>query len=95
MSNYARGVRLEHKCRDFFIAQGYTVIRSAGSKGAADLVAISGNDVVLVQVGKKGKSVADALQRLAAVPAPAHVRKEVWIWVPRQGWRLASAAASL
>lgn len=93
MTNYGKGARLEYKCRDLLVERGYTVIRSAGSKGAADLVAVSGADVVLIQVGKRGKSVAEAARRLQAVAAPQSVRKEVWIWVPRKGWRVATVVA--
>lgn len=39
MSRYAAGRRLEWKARKALEAQGYFVIRSAGSKGPVDLVA--------------------------------------------------------
>ena len=40
MSNYSAGRTFEWKVRDALIAAGFWVIRAAGSKGAADLVAI-------------------------------------------------------
>lgn len=38
--NYRRGVRLERRVQDDLEAQGYFVIRAAGSKGVADLCAL-------------------------------------------------------
>lgn len=43
MSNYTRGRAKEYKLKNFLIAKGYEVFRSAGSHGVADLVAISKN----------------------------------------------------
>lgn len=40
MSNYSAGRQFEYKVRDELIMAGYWCIRAAGSKGAADLVAI-------------------------------------------------------
>jgi Holliday junction resolvase len=41
MNNYARGRAFEYRCRNELRAKGYTVIRSAQSKGCADLVALT------------------------------------------------------
>lgn len=49
MSNYQRGARVEIAAMDALGALGYDVVRSAGSKGAADLVAWSGNLRLVVQ----------------------------------------------
>lgn len=37
--NYISGRNFEYKVRDYLISKGYLVVRSAGSKGVADLVA--------------------------------------------------------
>lgn len=51
MTNHAaRGRRSENNVRDELGAYGYDVIRSAASKGAADLIAIGDGFAVLVQV---------------------------------------------
>ena len=65
MVNQARrGARAENLVRDRLGELGYDVIRSAASKGCADLVAIGDNTVILVQVklGTHG--------RLDVYPAP-------------------------
>lgn len=38
--SYAAGRALEYRVRDLLIASGYLVVRSAGSKGVIDLVAL-------------------------------------------------------
>lgn len=55
MSNVSRGRVLEWKARDLFIQAGYYVIRSAGSKGLADLIALAPGKVVLIQC-KRGSA---------------------------------------
>ena len=78
MSAYAAGRRLEYRARDELIAQGYTVVRSAGSKGPIDLVAI-GRTVRLIQVKARSPRRADRL-KLAAVSTPRGVQREIWQW---------------
>jgi len=61
VTRYTSGRRAEWKARDYLRARGYYVIRSAGSKGLADLVAFkTGRPVLLVQVKYGGKSRAGA-----------------------------------
>ena len=86
MSRYAAGRRLEYIARDEMQTRGYTVIRSAGSKGPVDLVGIGPRDVLLIQVKAEGQSIAAAVRKLAALPCPACVRCEVWEWKGREGW---------
>lgn len=51
MTNHAaRGRQAENRVRDELGGYGYDVLRSAGSKGAADLIAIGDGFAVLVQV---------------------------------------------
>ena len=48
--NYERGRRFEYKIKTFFMRRGYYVTRSAGSHGAADLVALKrGKRPLLIQ----------------------------------------------
>lgn len=50
MNHAARGRSAENAVRDELGLYGYDVLRSAGSKGAADLIAIGDGFAVLVQV---------------------------------------------
>ncbi len=83
MTHYSAGRRLEYRARDELIAQGYTVVRSAGSKGPIDLVAIGpakGRCTVrLIQVKARSPRRADRL-KLTAVAVPRGVRREIWQW---------------
>lgn len=50
MNHAARGREAENRVRDELGEYGYDVMRSAGSKGAADITAIGDGFAVLVQV---------------------------------------------
>lgn len=90
MTNYRRGYEAERRAARELAAQGYTVLRMAGSRGPCDLVAV-GPDVRFIQVKRvrhgSGR-VAKAQQELVALPCPPGTRKEIWVWVDRQGWRI-------
>lgn len=69
MSHYSDGRRDEYKARDDLQANGYSVIRSAGSKGAVDLIAVKPGEVLFVQVKRTtapGPSAWNALWELAS-----------------------------
>lgn len=77
MTNYSRGRSLESRVKRDYETRGYFVVRSAGSKGAADLVAIrAGEPTILIQckIGRCSQSEREALEDLAAsVGAKAEV----------------------
>lgn len=53
-TNYRRGEAVAYKCRDRLLDAGWWVIKAAGSKGVADLVALKyGTAPVLIQVKNK------------------------------------------
>lgn len=56
MSHYATGTRFEHKTRDDLAANGYEVVRAAGSKGStkADLIAMKPGQLLFVQCKRSG-----------------------------------------
>lgn len=53
-NRYAQGRALEYKVRNALVKNGYYVIRSAGSKGAVDLLAMKFHEILMVQVKKDG-----------------------------------------
>lgn len=57
MNTAAAGRRVENLVGDLLGASGYDVIRSAGSKGAADLVAVGDGELLFLQV--KGRTRTD------------------------------------
>lgn len=54
MTNYDAGTRFERETRKHLEADGYWVIKAAGSKGKADLVAIKPGQVLIVQCKRTG-----------------------------------------
>jgi len=56
VKTYIKGRRLEYKVRDYFRNAGYLVIRSAKSGSPFDLVAISQEEILLIQVKSKKPS---------------------------------------
>ena len=71
MSRYGDGYRLECDARADLRAAGYEVFRSAGSKGAADLILFKPGEVLFVQAkkadGRIGPADRAALLGLAAM----------------------------
>lgn len=62
-NQYRRGARAENRVADVLRERGYDVIRSAASKGSADLVAIHDGELVLVQVKLTDKTLPSPLER--------------------------------
>ena len=94
MANVRRGHDTERRCADELREKGYSVIRSAASKGAFDVIAVNATEVLFVQC-KRTKSYARRAQlkdvralKEAAVPMAGNVRKELWCWVDRKGWHI-------
>ena len=55
-TKYHRGRRFEYKVKQYYESHGWFVVRSAGSKGIADLVAIKprAEEIHLIQCKKHG-----------------------------------------
>lgn len=66
MNGARAGVEVERKVRDDLTAHGYVVYRSAGSRGAADLVAIGVGEVLFIQC-KRSKPQLPPAERRALV----------------------------
>lgn len=100
MTRYAAGRRAEWAARDLLKARGCDVVRSAGSKGLVDLVALCDDHIVLAQVKRtKSGQWVDAnwreLQRRAETKRYPYARivaivftygrkEPEWFWQP--GW---------
>lgn len=98
MTVYDGGANVERKAKKELESSGYYVVRSAGSKGAFDLIAIpmknhielTPNVIRLIQCKKssseKGNYKKDRLA-IDSLSFPINVRKEIWIWVKKEGWK--------
>ena len=80
MTPYQRGARLEYLARDVLRQRGYNVVRSAGSHGAIDLVALNERELLLIQVKQSGQPPGAALDKLSEVPGPRCTRRQVWVY---------------
>lgn len=69
MTHYAAGTRFEHKVRDDLDANGYEVIRAAGSKGSSkvDLIGIKPGQLLLIQCKRAGTLPPDEWDRVYEV----------------------------
>ena len=71
VNQYRRGARVERLLRKKLESEGYYVVRSAGSKGAVDLVAWNYNHCLVIQValiGVKTKKDYDRLRKVPEIP---------------------------
>lgn len=87
MSTASRGRHLEHKTRDDLNAREWQLVaRSAGSKGAADLVMVhEDHGLALVQVGTPNKTLGPAdRRRLLDLAGLCSALPLVAICAPRQ-----------
>jgi len=87
---YITGVKAEYRCRDELLSQGYFVMRSAGSRGIFDLIAVSADHVKLIQVkvisfGEKKKFKKERMD-LGYIRCPENVLKELWVWEKHGKW---------
>jgi Holliday junction resolvase len=80
-TNYRTGVRLEYRAIDLLSRRGWYVLRSAGSHGVADLVALSPDDghAVLVQC-KTGRLKHEDWQRLRETAIRYHAVPVIAAW---------------
>ena len=84
-ANYRSGARLERLARAQLERNGFTVVRSAGSKGPVDLVAWDGVCVRLIQVKSEGGATKATLARLKALQRPPGTWVELWERNPLNG----------
>lgn len=97
MTNYNIGRSAEWKARRALEKRGYLVLRSAGSRGPFDLVALHPDGVLCVQVKRKSElslteqeKLVEALKHL---PECAHA--EVWKLRPGGTWEIAEFGLGL
>lgn len=77
MANYARGAKVEYHVRDLYKSKGYFVMRSAGSRGAFDLLAYDKYNVIFIQC-KNHKPTKVELADFHRAVIPDFCRKELW-----------------
>jgi Holliday junction resolvase len=88
--NYQRGRDSEYKAQRELEALGYQTARTAGSHGAADVIAWNRCHVRYIQIKtfKKQKgNYKDDLEKIDALLLPPHSQAELWVrQIRKQGW---------
>ena len=74
-ANYRSGARLEYLLKVQLERQGFYVTRSAGSQGAADLIAANGETVLFVQVAANGAADKKAIAKLKRIKCPPNCKR--------------------
>ena len=78
MTNYTKGRRLEYLARKELESEGWAVLRSAGSRGAFDLIAVNAEMVRFIQVKMAGALRKAEVRSLRKVKVPDNCTVEVW-----------------
>ncbi len=78
--NYARGRAKEYRVMRALEKLGYRCLRSAGSHGAWDVVAIGPRDTRLIQVKLNCKPTPDEEREIRSFIVSSGVSKELWIF---------------
>lgn len=83
--NYLRGRAYEYKAKKYLEEQGYTVVRTAGSHGPWDLIAIRGEEKVRCIQIKRTKSPSGVKQLLGKFIPTSNGYSypyvhEMWVW---------------
>lgn len=95
LANLRRGLEAEKWCCEELVKAGFQAFRSAASKGQYDVIGISTDLILLIQVKRtKSRQPArifpkKAIESLIASKSPinGNVSKEIWCWVDNIGWK--------
>lgn len=81
-NQYARGAARERYIVNKLRAQGYSAVRSAGSHGLWDVIAISSEQVLLIQSKLSAKKLRDDenLKLFRAMKVPRWVFKQLYVF---------------
>ncbi len=84
MKRYSKGRRHEWRLRDMLRREGYVVYRSAGSKGAADLIALKDSQAYLIQVKVNKRPTLTEIERLRDEAAQCGAFPVIAVWWERK-----------
>jgi len=88
MTNYTKGRAQEYRAMKELEEENFVSIRTAGSHGMFDVIAINENSIRLIQIkktiGKKVYLPADELNKIINMKCPTNVTKELWVRANRK-----------
>lgn len=88
MNQYRRGVRVEYLLKKKLESERYYVVRSAGSHGAADLVAWNDKACYVIQVALTGVKTKKDYDKLKSVPQMPRMVKQMWEYLGGGEWKV-------
>jgi len=88
MAIYPKGYKRELIAKKILEAQGYNVIRSAGSHGPWDLVAYKDREIRFIQIKSYRPGPASREKMLQGPGGPLDVSREVWVYRKREGFEV-------
>lgn len=83
MGGYIKGRRHEWRAKEMWEKDGAFVVRAAGSKGVADLVAIKNGQAYLIQVKVNRKPSKNEIEKLVDAAALCGAFAVVMVWNQR------------
>lgn len=93
MNTAAKGRRKEWKVREELEGKGFSVTRSAASKGTFDLVAIGAETIILIQSKTNGWPDPAERAKIEAFVCPRNAIKHIWRFDDRQPPRILQFSA--
>ncbi len=81
MNTAAKGRRHEHQIMELYRVAGYSVCRSAASKGVWDVIAWNDTSIVFIQSKSNTRPPKAEMQRMRDAVIPTNGRKFLYIWV--------------
>jgi Holliday junction resolvase len=84
MTNYSRGADFERAVKAYLEQEGYFVVRSAGSHGVVDLLALSGAGHLAVQCKINGQLAPNDRKRLMDICRECRLTP-IKAWRPKRG----------
>lgn len=92
IGNVRLGIFYEKECAKLLRAEGYCVTLSQASRGPFDIIALSEEEILLVQVKftkrKSNVSLRKHCRILSEVASPGNCKHQLWVYVNGLGWHI-------
>lgn len=88
-SQYSKGRAIEAKIVNFLKAEGYNAVRSAGSKGAFDVIAYNDSVVRFIQskyTNDPDRGYKTDLRKMSECLVPQFCTRELWVYLANKGF---------
>jgi hypothetical protein len=83
INKYSKGKRTGLKTIEYLKRQGYTSIRSAGSRSPFDIIAFNNSETLLIQVRSNRFPKVSDIIAMSNYPTLASIKKFIYVWKDR------------